>query len=174
MFALSLLEIFSTLFQSITLSNRLTINVLAGGLLLTLISVLFKTTIIFVFLFNTSVFFILHYLALIIILIIFIGFYLFELFVLIVQTNIFIILINVYSSYVHRPSSKSLDLKCRHERMHKNFLTRFYYIVCRNGFSPFHAVKVVNESGGLLYFRFCSYEQMEHIKRIFGRTDIIT
>jgi len=45
LFLLSLLEIFSTLFQSITLSNRLTINVFAGTLLLTLITLLLNASI---------------------------------------------------------------------------------------------------------------------------------
>lgn len=87
LFLLSLLEIFSTMFQSITLSNRLTINIFAGSLLITLITLLLNITILFFsfFSFLVSIFYFI--------------FYAFELGILFIQFNIFLILFDVYSGY---------------------------------------------------------------------------
>jgi F0F1-type ATP synthase membrane subunit a len=102
LFLLSLLELFSTLFQSITLSNRLTINIFAGGLLMTLISILLNSVIIFIWFTNiiaNGIVFIVHLLLMLIVVLLFIGFYLFELGVLFIQLVIFTILYGVYSNY---------------------------------------------------------------------------
>ena len=40
LFVMSLIELFSIVFQSLTLSNRITINIVAGGLLIILLSLL--------------------------------------------------------------------------------------------------------------------------------------
>lgn len=88
LFLLSLLEIFSTIFQSITLSNRLTINIFAGSLLITLITLLLNITII-----SSSPY------TSIPIYLFFLSFYLFEIFVLFIQLNIFILLYHIYVCY---------------------------------------------------------------------------
>lgn len=95
LFLLGLLEIFSNLFQSITLSNRLTINIFAGSLLISLITILNN-----IIIFNLFLSLILNIIFLNFILIFFIIFFFFEIGILFIQLLIFLILYSIYSNFI--------------------------------------------------------------------------